>query len=113
MKPKTKDIFLKIYEVVRLIPFGKVTTYGAIANFMGTKSSARVVGYAMNAAHQQLHFVSAHRVVNRLGMLTGKHHFENPTQMQELLEMEGIVINNDCIQNFEAHFWDPALFVKT
>ncbi|MDR3272075.1 MAG: MGMT family protein [Flavobacteriaceae bacterium] len=94
----------KVYEIVRKIPFGKVTTYGLIAEQLGTRRTARMVGYAMNAAHN-LSDVPAHRVVNRNGILTGKHHFASPTLMQELLENEGLVIKNDKILNFEKHLW--------
>ena len=103
-----KDGFFDmVYEVVKLIPSGKVTSYGAIANYLGTKGSARMVGWAMNAAHN-LNDVPAHRVVNRSGLLTGKNHFEEPNRMQELLENEGIIIEEDQIQDFARHFWDPA-----
>lgn len=102
------DFFTKVYEVVRLIPAGKVTSYGAIARYLGTGGSARMVGWAMNASHTYPEFVPAHRVVNRNGMLTGKHHFDNPNAMQELLEAEGIVIEDDRILNFKELFWDPV-----
>ena len=101
------DFFNSVYDIVRLIPKGRVTTYGAIANFLGTKSSARMVGWAMNAAHF-LDDVPAHRVVNRIGMLTGKHHFPTPTAMQEKLESEGIIVKKDKIIAFDKHFWDPS-----
>lgn len=103
-----KDFFNMVYQVVRLIPKGRVTSYGAIANYLGSAGSSRVVGYAMNAAHGQKPKVPAHRVVNRNGVLTGKHHFANPFQMQELLEKEGVKIKNDKILNFEKHYWDPS-----
>lgn len=99
--------FEDVYEVVKLIPRGRVTSYGAIANYLGTKMSARMVGWAMNAAHD-LPEVPAHRVVNRLGLLTGKMHFQTPDRMQTLLEAEGIVIKDDKIQGFSTVFWDPA-----
>lgn len=102
-----KNFFQEVYEVVKLIPSGRVTTYGAIAAYLGTKKSARMVGWAMNAAHS-LPDVPAHRVVNRIGVLTGKHFFASPTQMQELLEQEGIKIEDDTIQNFKKHFWNPS-----
>jgi methylated-DNA-protein-cysteine methyltransferase-like protein len=101
------EFYEKVYEVVRLIPKGKVTSYGAIAEFLGTRLSARTVGYAMNAAHRIHPPVPAHRVVNRNGMLTGKHHFSPPSIMQELLEMEGLTIIDDQIINFEKHYWQP------
>ena len=103
-----KDGFFDmVYEVVKLIPYGKVTSYGAIANYLGTKGSARMVGWAMNAAHN-LNEVPAHRVVNRNGLLTGKNHFEEPNRMQELLEDEGIIVEENQIHDFTKHFWDPA-----
>jgi len=97
----------KVYEVVRLIPPGRVTSYGAIASYLGSGQSSRMVGWAMNNAHGQEKYVPAHRVVNRNGLLTGKHHFGSPTAMQELLEAEGISILDDQIINFDKHFWDP------
>lgn len=102
-----ENYFDLVFQVVRLIPEGKVTTYGAIANCLGIKSGARMVGYAMNASHT-LENIPAHRVVNRNGVLTGKHHFEYPEQMKDLLEKEGIVVIKDQIQNFSTHFWDPS-----
>lgn len=104
-----QDFFQDVYEVVRLIPKGRVTSYGAIAKYLGAAKSSRVVGYAMNASHQQKKFVPAHRVVNRNGMLTGKHHFPSPTAMQDALEKEGIVVKKDIIVNFEKIFWDPMI----
>lgn len=104
-----KDGFFDmVYEVVKLIPPGRTTSYGAIANYLGTKGSARMVGWAMNAAHN-LNDVPAHRVVNRNGLLTGKNHFEDPNRMEELLSMEGVVIKDDQIQNFDNYFWDPSV----
>jgi methylated-DNA-protein-cysteine methyltransferase-like protein len=102
-----KDFFEQVYEIVRLIPEGKVTSYGAIAEVLGRKGSARMVGWAMNAAHQQKKYVPAHRVVNRNGLLTGKHHFSDAEEMQRLLEKENVEIKEDRIVNFKAHFWDP------
>lgn len=107
-----KDFFSMVYQVVRLIPKGRVTSYGAIAAYLGAKTSSRLVGYAMNGAHRIKPKVPAHRVVNRNGLLTGKHHFETPYQMQELLEKEKIVVINDKVQNFKELFWDPALELK-
>lgn len=104
---KHKDFFQDVYEVVRLIPKGRVTSYGAIAKYLGTARSSRMVGWAMNAAHSQKKAVPAHRVVNRNGELTGKHHFPAPNLMKELLEKEGIKIVNDKIKKFSEHFWDP------
>ena len=103
-----KNFFDKVYDVVRQIPYGRVTSYGTIAEAIGMKSSSRMVGWAMNGAHQVKPKVPAHRVVNRNGMLTGKHHFETPTKMQELLEKEGIVVVKDTVQEFKEKFWDPA-----
>lgn len=104
-----KDFFEMVYQVVRLIPKGRVTSYGAIAVYLGAKGSSRVVGYAMNGAHRVRPKVPAHRVVNRVGLLTGKHHFESPYQMQELLEKEKIKVKNDKVVDFEKIFWDPTI----
>jgi len=111
VKPSGKregSFFEWVYDVARQIPRGKVTSYGAIAACLGTRLSARMVGWAMNGAGQVKPKVPAHRVVNRNGMLSGKHHFSTPTRMQELLEKEGIKITGDTIEDFEKHFWDPA-----
>jgi methylated-DNA-protein-cysteine methyltransferase-like protein len=105
MAKTTSDFFEQVYQVVRLIPKGRVTSYGAIANYLGAKSSSRVVGYAMNAAHSQKEYVPAHRVLNRNGQLTGKHHFSTPYLMQELLEKEKIKIENDTVINLKTHYW--------
>ena len=103
---KQDDSFFNlVYDVVKQIPKGKVTSYGAIAAVLGTKLSARMVGWAMHGAPAK---VPAHRVVNRNGMLSGKHHFATPDKMQELLEKEGIKVKNDIIVDFKKHFWDPA-----
>lgn len=102
-----KSFFEKVYEVVRLIPPGRVTSYGAIARYLGTGSSARMVGWAMNHSHT-VGDVPAHRVVNRNGRLTGKHHFGGPRVMQQLLESEGIRVIDDQVADFEKVFWDPA-----
>ena len=103
------DFFLKVYEVVKQIPQGRVTSYGAIARYLGTAGSARMVGWAMNASHTHSEFVPAHRVVNRIGLLTGKHHFDTPNAMKELLENEGLLVDEkDQILNFEKYFWDPV-----
>jgi methylated-DNA-protein-cysteine methyltransferase related protein len=99
--------FEDVWEVVRLIPKGRVTSYGAIANYLGTKMSARMVGWAMNGSFKVKPKVPAHRVVNRNGMLSGKMHFGTPTLMQELLEKEKIKVKNDVIVDFEKLFWDP------
>jgi methylated-DNA-protein-cysteine methyltransferase-like protein len=103
-----KDFFQRVYAVVRKIPRGRVTSYGAIADFLGTGLSARTVGWAMNSSAVSKQPVPAHRVVNRLGILTGKNHFSTPTLMQELLEAEGIAVENDRVKNFDALFWDPG-----
>lgn len=105
---KNKDFFAAVYQVVRLIPVGRVTSYGAIANYLGAKQAARMVGWAMNASHK-LSDVPAHRVVNRKGLLSGKHHFEEPSQMQLLLEKEGIKVAENQVQDFQKVFWDPIL----
>ena len=100
------SFFERVYQVVKLIPEGRVTSYGAIARFLGTAGSARMVGWAMNNA-SKMEDIPAHRVVNRNGLLTGKHHFPGTYVMQQLLEEEGIIVDNDRILNFEQHFWDP------
>ena len=105
---KHKDFFKDVFDVVRLIPKGRVTSYGAIAKYLGTGRSSRMVGWAMNASHTQKKAVPAHRVVNRDGLLTGKMHFSPPSRMQELLEKEGIKVKKDQIQDFKKHYWDPA-----
>jgi methylated-DNA-protein-cysteine methyltransferase-like protein len=101
------DWIEKIYEIVRKIPKGKFTSYGTIANIIGTRTTARMVGWAMNVSHTAKPKVPAHRVVNRNGLLTGRHHFASPTLMQELLESEKIEIKDNQIINFENHFWKP------
>jgi methylated-DNA-protein-cysteine methyltransferase related protein len=103
---KNKNFFEEVYQVVKLIPAGRATSYGAIAKYLGSGTSARTVGWAMNAAHT-LAEVPAHRVVNRNGLLTGKHFFGNENQMQELLENEGIKVKDDKIQDFQTIFWNP------
>ncbi len=102
------SFFEDVYDVVRQIPKGRVTSYGAIAQYLGTKLSARMVGWAMNGSHTVSPYVPAHRVVNRNGMLSGKAHFDTPTQMQELLEQENIKIVKETIIDFEKIFWDPC-----
>ena len=104
---KQYNFFEDVYAVVRQIPKGRVTSYGAIANYLGTKLSSRMVGWAMNSAGSAKPKVPAHRVVNRNGMLTGKAHFDSPTRMQELLEKEKIKIKKDTVVDFEKLFWDP------
>jgi methylated-DNA-protein-cysteine methyltransferase-like protein len=106
------SFFEDVYAVVRLIPRGRVTTYGAIAHYLGARGSARMVGWAMNQAHSQSvprMDVPAQRVVNRVGLLTGKHHFGAPDRMQQLLEAEGVTIKDDRVQDFEKLFWDPSV----
>ena len=102
-----ESFFEKVYSIVRLIPEGRVTSYGAIAKHLGAVKSARMVGWAMNASHNKKD-VPAHRVVNRNGMLTGKNHFDTPDKMKSLLEQEGIVIHEDRVVDFESFFWDPS-----
>ena len=102
------DFFSDVYDVVRLIPTGRVCSYGAIANYLGSKRSSRMVGWAMNASHK-FDDIPAHRVVNRNGMLTGKHHFQQPNLMQELLEKEGVAIREDIVVDFNILFWDPLV----
>ena len=106
-KTERDNFFDLVFQVVRLIPKGRVTSYGAIAQCLGLKSGARMVGYAMASAHG-IPNLPAHRVVNRQGVLTGKHHFGNPATMQALLEAEGIPVSNDKVQDFEIRFWDPS-----
>ena len=110
MQPETLSFFDKVYEVAKQIPYGRVTSYGAIANYLGAARSARMVGYAMNGSHNK--DVPAHRVVNRKGLLTGKHHFGGTNLMQQLLESEGIAVIDNQIQNFEGVFWDPSEELK-
>ena len=105
---KDENFFELVYAVARQIPKGRVTSYGAIAACLGTKLSARMVGWAMNGAHRVRPKVPAHRVVNRNGLLTGKHHFSPPEKMQELLEKEGIKVKDDQVVDFKRLFWNPA-----
>src|SRR5690606_17328761 len=107
MSKENQDFFQRVYEVVRRIPRGRVTSYGAIAAYLGSKGSARMVGWALIAVHP-ITDVPAYRVVNRNGLLTGKHHFGAENAMQNYLESEGITVKNDQVQNFEKVFWDPA-----
>ncbi|HEX6223198.1 MAG TPA: MGMT family protein [Chryseolinea sp.] len=108
-KSAESNFFNDVYAVVRLIPKGRVTSYGAIANFLGVKSSARMVGWAMFGCPRRL---PAHRVVNSAGLLTGKHHFDTPHTMQSRLEKEGVAVKKDKVQNFHTVFWDPAKELK-
>jgi methylated-DNA-protein-cysteine methyltransferase-like protein len=106
MRTETLNFFDKVYDVTKQIPYGRVTSYGAIATYLGAARSARMVGYAMNGSHNK--DVPAHRVVNRSGLLTGKHHFDGTNLMQQLLESEGIKVIDNQIQNFKEVFWDPS-----
>ena len=103
---KGENFFKKVYEVAKLIPYGRVTSYGAIEKYLGAARSARMVGWAMNASHT-MEEIPAHRVVNRKGLLTGKHHFDGTNLMQQLLESEGVKVVDNQIQDFENVFWDP------
>ncbi|MAC87116.1 MAG: cysteine methyltransferase [Gammaproteobacteria bacterium] len=104
---ESDNFFERVYKIARLIPYGKVTNYGSIAKYLGAAKSARMVGWAMNNSHNQTQEVPAHRVVNRKGLLTGKHHFGGTNLMQQLLESEGIIIIENQIQELEKVFWDP------
>lgn len=103
-----KNFFEKVYELVRQIPYGRVTSYGAIAKAIGSPQSARMVGWAMNASHK-LEDVPAHRVVNRIGLLSGKHHFGDSNAMQNSLEAEGVPVSDNKVENFDKYFWDPPV----
>ncbi len=103
-----RDFFADVMAVVRRIPRGRVTSYGAIATYLGAARSSRIVGYCMNNSHTVRPKVPAHRVVNRNGLLTGKHHFATPTRMQELLGKEGVNVKDDQVVDFRKRFWDPA-----
>lgn len=105
---KQRNFFQEVHEVVRLVPTGRVTTYGAIAHYLGARHGARMVGWAMMAAHTADAYVPAHRVVNRNGLLTGRQHYASPTAMQEALEAEGIQVQEDQVVEFKRLFWDPA-----
>ena len=117
-KPKLKDLkpsgsrdqsfFEQVYEVARQIPYGRVTSFGAIAACLGAKSSARMVGWAMNGAGKMKPAIPAHRVVNRVGLLSGKIHFKPPGRMEQLLKKEGVLVKNDQVVNFKEKFWDPS-----
>lgn len=104
-KKATESFFQDVYDVVRLIPKGRVSTYGAIASYLGAKSSSRMVGWAMNGCPKN---VPAHRVVNRIGLLTGKHHFSTASTMESRLKKEGIIVKGDKVQEFKDLFWDPS-----
>ncbi len=101
-----QNFFQKVYDVARLIPYGRVTSYGAIAKYLGAARSARMVGWAMNGSTKE--DVPAHRVVNRVGLLTGKHHFQGTSLMQQLLESEGIEVEDNQIVDFQKYYWDPS-----
>lgn len=105
---KDEGFFEQVYAIVRLVPRGRVTSYGAIAACLGSRLSARMVGWAMNGAHQVSPAVPAHRVVNRMGILSGKHHFHPPGSMEKRLKQEGIRVKNDQVVDFAAKFWDPV-----
>jgi methylated-DNA-protein-cysteine methyltransferase related protein len=103
------DFFQQVYDVTKLIPYGRVTSYGAIAKYLGSAQSSRLVGYALNNCHSKGEFIPAHRVVNRNGLLTGKNHFGGPTVMQQLLENEGVKVDDDQVMEFKKLFWDPMM----
>jgi methylated-DNA-protein-cysteine methyltransferase-like protein len=105
----SSDFFIRVYELVRLIPYGRVTSYGAIARYLGTGGSARTVGWAMNGAHELSNPVPAHQVVNRNGLLSGKFHFPGEDEMQKRLEEEGVLVENDQVVNMKELFWDPTV----
>lgn len=110
--PENGDsFFLKVYEVTKLVPYGRVTSYGAIARYIGAPGASRMVGWAMNNCHTYDETIPAHRVVNRIGLLTGKHHFRHAGLMQQLLESEGIKVENDKIIDFKELFWDPNVML--
>lgn len=111
LSDKNKDFFEQVYAVVQEIPFGRVTSYGAIAKYLGSGQSSRMVGWALNACHHRPE-IPAHRVVNRNGILTGKMHFSTPDFMQNQLEIEGIKVHNDKIIDFDIHFWNPEIELK-
>lgn len=111
-KKSENDFFSSVYKVVKMIPYGRVTSYGAIARFLSSGKSARMVGWALNVSHSGQDYVPAHRVVNKDGLLTGKHHFGNSSTMRQLLENEGIIVENDTVVNFNEKFWDPSTEIK-
>lgn len=112
MKPENQNFFQRTYEVAKLIPYGRVTSYGAIAKYLGAARSARMVGWAMNGSHN-MKDIPAHRVVNRKGLLTGKHHFDGTNLMQQLLENEGVKVVDNQIIDFDKLFWDPFKELNT
>jgi methylated-DNA-protein-cysteine methyltransferase related protein len=105
--PKNKDFFKRVYALTCHVPYGRVTSYGALAKYLGSAQSARMVGWALNNCHTHHQYVPAHRVVNRTGQLSGKHHFGTPTAMQQLLENEGVRVEENAVVEFEKLFWDP------
>ena len=107
-KTENEDFFSRVFAIAKLVPHGRVTSYGAIARCIGSPQAARMVGWAMNQAHSSPDFIPAHRVVNRTGLLSGKHHFGGPRVMQELLESEGVRIEDDRVVDFSSLFWDPC-----
>jgi methylated-DNA-protein-cysteine methyltransferase-like protein len=108
----SESFFENVYDIVRLIPHGRITSYGSIAEYLGSRGSARMVGWAMNASHTQVTNVPAHRVVNSNGLLTGKYHFGSPNIMQQLLESEGIEVVDDKVVRFSELFWNPMTELK-
>jgi methylated-DNA-protein-cysteine methyltransferase-like protein len=108
LNPGNEDFFRRVYDVTKMIPYGRITSYGAIARYLGTRGSARMVGWALNSSHNVNEFIPAHRVVNRNGMLTGKYHFGNSSTMQQLLENEGFTVTDDIVIDFNEKFWDPS-----
>lgn len=110
--PENSDFFSRVYELTKLIPYGRITSYGAIARYLGSGRSARMVGWALNSCHSRPEFIPAHRVVNREGLLTGKLHFGNSTTMQQLLENEGFLVEDDHVIDFAEKFWDPQKEIK-
>ena len=103
-----EGFFERVFDIARLVPYGRVTSYGAIAKYLGAGQSARMVGWAMNSSHTCTEYVPAHRVINHRGLLTGKHHFRTGDEMQRLLESEGIKVENDRVVDFDRLFWDPV-----
>jgi methylated-DNA-protein-cysteine methyltransferase-like protein len=115
VRKKTSEnsaFFFRVYELTKLIPYGRITSYGAIARYLGSGRSARMVGWALNNCHSRPEFIPAHRVVNRNGLLSGKHHFGNSTTMKQLLENEGIIVDDDQVVDFPEKFWDPLKELK-
>ena len=104
-----KGFFERVYEVTKLVPYGRITSYGAIARYLGVEGSARMVGWALNSSHTANGYIPAHRVVNRNGILTGKHHFGNSSTMQQLLENEDFTVKDDRVVEFRERFWDPSV----